>query len=218
MYNHEGKKAGEITLSEKVFGAKWNADLVAQVVRAMEANARVPVAHTKSRAEVSGTGKKPWKQKGTGSARHGSRRSPIWRKGGVAHGPRNEREYSQKINRAMRAQALFAVLSRKFSDGEVLFVSDLNLSAPKTKDAKALLKILASIEGFEALATRRKNTAVVTTLGRETFVEKSFANFGNVRVLNVKNLNPLDVLGAKFLVLSHPEDAVAFLEGRNKKK
>lgn len=216
IYNTSGAKAGEITLPEKVFGAKWNPDLVHQVALAMEANARTPIAHTKSRAEVSGTGKKPWKQKGTGSARHGSRRSPIWRKGGVAHGPRNERDYSQKISKAMRALALFSVLSKKFEDGEVLFVDTFGLSVPKTKEAKGLLGTLGSIEHFAPLKTRRNNAALITTFGKEEGVEKSFRNLGNVLVLDVKNINPVEVLRYKYVIISHPEEAIAFLEGRGK--
>src|SRR5574339_531192 len=99
VYKQDGSKSSEITLSEKLFGQKWNADLVHDVVTVMMGNARVSVADTKDRGEVRGGGKKPWKQKGTGRARHGSRRSPIWKGGGVAHGPRTEKSYGKKINR-----------------------------------------------------------------------------------------------------------------------
>ena len=116
VYSQEGKKSGSVTLPEAVFGEKWNADLVHQVVVAMQANARQPIAHTKDRSEVRGGGRKPWAQKGTGRARHGSSRSPIWRHGGVTHGPRNDRDFSQKINRKMKVKALYAVLSKKFRE------------------------------------------------------------------------------------------------------
>src|SRR5579863_7804375 len=107
VFTMKGGKAGTVALPAELFGAKWNADLVHQVVTGMQANARPTVAHTKFRGEVSGGGKKPWKQKGTGRARHGSTRSPIWVGGGVAHGPRNEKSYDQKINKKMKAKALY---------------------------------------------------------------------------------------------------------------
>lgn len=214
VYNQQGKETGSITLPESVFNVKWNADLVHQVVTAMQANARTPIAHTKNRAEVSGTGKKPWKQKGTGSARHGSRRSPIWRTGGVAHGPRNERDYGQKINKKMRAKALYAVLTKKFQDGEVLFVNALTFAAPKTKDAKATIAELSKIQGFEKLATRRTNTALIADTTKNDAVQKSFQNFSNLMLEEVRNLNPVEVLRYKFLIIATPEESLKQLEAR----
>jgi large subunit ribosomal protein L4 len=122
IYNIQGKEAGNITLPENIFGLPWNADLVHQVVTAMQANARGPVAHTKDRGEVRGGGRKPWQQKGTGRARHGSIRSPIWKGGGITHGPRNDKIYAQKVNRQARQKALLVALSRKYKDGEIVFV------------------------------------------------------------------------------------------------
>src|SRR3990167_5939340 len=121
VYNAQGKKAGSVELPESVFGVKWNDSLMHQVVTSMQANARPSVAHTKSRGEVRGGGKKPWRQKGTGRARHGSSRSPIWKGGGVTHGPRNEKVYTRAIPRNMRAKALFMALSRKLNDNEIIF-------------------------------------------------------------------------------------------------
>src|SRR3989344_5840193 len=125
IYNQQGKVTGKITLPESIVGVPWNADLVHEVVRLMNSNSRTAIAHTKTRGEVRGGGKKPWKQKGTGRARHGSSRSPIWVVGGVAHGPLAEKNYKRKVSKSMRAQALFSVLSKKLKDGEIIFVDSL---------------------------------------------------------------------------------------------
>ncbi len=106
IYNTQGKKSGTLTLPENVFDVAWNDSLMHQVVTSMQANARVSIAHVKDRGEVSGGGKKPWRQKGTGRARHGSIRSPIWKGGGVTHGPTKNKDYSRKIPKKMRAKAL----------------------------------------------------------------------------------------------------------------
>jgi large subunit ribosomal protein L4 len=139
VYSQAGKEVSKITLSEKVFGAAWNADLVHDVVISMQGNARAGTAHTKGLGDVRGGGKKPWKQKGTGRARHGSSRSPIWRGGGVSHGPTNEREFGRKINKNVRAKALASVLSQKFNDNEIVFVDSIAFDAPKAADARKML-------------------------------------------------------------------------------
>src|SRR6202161_3452071 len=122
IYNIEGKKAGSVELPESVFGVAWNDSLMHQVVTSMQDNARTNVAHTKNRGDVRGGGKKPWAQKGTGRARHGSIRSPIWCGGGVTHGPRNEKDFSRAIPKKMRAKALYIALSRKLRDGQIIFI------------------------------------------------------------------------------------------------
>src|SRR3989344_3523977 len=99
IYNSKGEQSGKISLPETIFGVAWNADLVHQVITSMMSNAREPIAHTKTRGEVRGGGKKPWQQKGLGRARHGSIRSPIWVGGGITHGPRNDENFSRKINK-----------------------------------------------------------------------------------------------------------------------
>src|SRR3990167_7074763 len=140
IYNQKGKETRTISLPAKVFAAKWRADLVHQVVEGMRSNKRAGTADTKGRGEVRGGGKKPWKQKGTGRARHGSSRSPIWVGGGITHGPLSEKNYKRKISKKMRAQALFSVLSKKMKDNEILFVDSLLLSEAKTKKAVEIMK------------------------------------------------------------------------------
>jgi large subunit ribosomal protein L4 len=216
IWNASGASAGTIALPAELFAAQWNADLVHQVVVGMQANARPTVANTKFRGEVRGGGKKPWKQKGTGRARHGSRRSPIWVGGGITHGPRAERNYSVKINRKMRVAALASVLSRKWKDGEVLFVEAFNFAAPKTKDAKAALGAIAKGADKASLATRRTNTAVIAFPARDLVSAKSFRNIPGFISEEVRNLNPVDIMNKKYLVIADPKAALQVLSGRIK--
>ncbi|MEN9922144.1 MAG: hypothetical protein RL097_420 [Candidatus Parcubacteria bacterium] len=214
VFSQEGKETGVVTLPEAVFGVAWNPDLVHEVVIGMQANARQSSAHTKGRGDVRGGGKKPWKQKGTGRARHGSRRSPIWVGGGVSHGPRNEKDYSVKINKKVRAKALATVLSKKLADQEVLFVDSFSFTEPKTKDAKAIVTALAKGAGQTMLATKRKNAAVVVLAGRNLATEKSFRNFGNIEVVQAKDVNPVDLLTYKYVVVADASSSVEILEKR----
>jgi len=214
VFSMDGKQTGTVALPKELFDAKWNADLVHQVVVGMQANARPTVAHTKFRGEVSGGGKKPWKQKGTGRARHGSRRSPIWVGGGVTHGPRTNRNYTVKINRKMRSGALAAVLTRKWQDGEVLFVDRLAFDAPKTGDAKRALVSIAQATGAESLATKRKNAAIIALPKKDEAAEKSFRNIGSLIIEEVRNLNPVDLMNKKYLVITEPAESLKALSAR----
>jgi large subunit ribosomal protein L4 len=216
IYSSEGKKAGNLALPEAIFGLPWNGDLVHQVATAMQANARDTIAHAKGRGEVSGGGKKPWAQKGTGRARHGSTRSPIWRHGGVAHGPNKEKDYSQKINRKMRTKALFTVLSQKLRDNEIIFVDSLALADIKTKDAQTILVNLAKGAGAERLASKRKNTALISIKGRSLTVEKSFSNIPSVAVDKVEDMSVVDALSSRYLIIVSPEETLKFFESKNK--
>lgn len=218
IYNQQGKEAGTIKLPDNIFGLPWNTQterLVHQVTVSMMGNKRVPTAHAKMRGEVSGTGDKPWRQKGTGRARHGSRRSPIWVGGGVTHGPRNERDYSRKINKKMKNKALLAVLSRKFKDGEVVFLDNLSFKTPKTQEAKKILNSLSKIKELASIA-RRKNAAFIALQTRDGNVSKSFNNFGNLELGEVKDLNALDLLQYRYLVITEPEKSIATLSARLK--
>lgn len=214
IFGMNGEKAGTIALPAELFGVKWNSDLVHQVVVGMQANARPTVANTKFRGEVRGGGKKPWKQKGTGRARHGSTRSPIWRHGGITHGPRAERNYSVKINRKTRMAALTALLSRKYRDGEIVFVNKFSFAEPKTKEAKAALVAIANGAGVPMLATKRANAAVLALSGKDGNVERSFRNIGSVISSEVRNLNPVDLVTKKYLVIENPAESLATLTSR----
>lgn len=208
IYNQNGKETGEIKLPETIFGLPWKESLVHQVVVAMTGNARIPIAHTKNRGEVSGSGIKPWKQKGTGRARHGSRQSPIWVGGGVSHGPRNERDYSRKINKKMKTKALFTALSKKFKDGEIVFLDEISIKTPKAKEAKNILTALSKVKEINQIV-RRKNAAFMALQEKNENVVKSFNNFGNLELGLAKDLNVLDLLQYKYLVLVDPEKTVA---------
>lgn len=214
VYNQAGKETGKVTLPPTVFGVNWNPDLVHEVVVSMQANARATTAHTKDRSEVSGGGKKPWKQKGTGRARHGSSRSPIWAGGGVAHGPRNDKDYSKKINKKVRAKALATTLSKKFADNEVLFVDTFSFAAPKTAEAKTIITALATGSAHADLATKRKNAALIVLTERNEVVEKSFRNFGQMMVTQVKDINPVDLLTFKYVIVLEPQKAIDIMTAR----
>lgn len=219
VYNQKGKSVGEIKLPEAIFGLSWNADLVHQVVTAMQANARTPIAHTKFRGEVSGTGKKPWKQKGTGRARHGSQRSPLWRGGGITHGPRNDKSYEQKINKKMAAKALFTVLSEKARKGQILFVDEIVMSKIKTKDGVEILNNFKSIKGFEKMgAAKNKKGIYLTVPAKSENIKKSFANIKSIEVDEVRNMNPVDLLAYRFIIMAQPKESFAFLGGKLEKK
>ena len=208
VYNQKGQESGKVTLPESVFGLPWNADLVHQVIVSMTSSMRHSIAHTKTRGEVSGGGKKPWQQKGTGRARHGSIRSPLWVGGGIAHGPRNEKNYDRKVNKKAKTKALHVILSQKMRDGEILFVDNLSFESPKAKNAKATLMSLSKVKGFEKLATKPKNTAIIAIHKKYPELTKSFSNFGNVDIEEFRTINPVSVLNHKYLVISNPKESL----------
>jgi large subunit ribosomal protein L4 len=214
IYDQGGKDAGTIQAPSDIFGLPWNADLVHQVVTSMRSSARDPFAHTKSRADVRGGGKKPWKQKGTGRARHGSTRSPIWVGGGVAHGPRADKDYTRKVNKKMKVKAIYTILSAKYRDGEVLFVDSLSLATPKTKDARVALNKLGDIKGFDMLSKRRNNAALITVPALEENVKLGFQNMGNLEIMEVRNINPLALLQYKYVVITAPAESIKTLSSK----
>ncbi len=222
LYNLEGKETGEIKLPESIFGVELNNDLVHQVVVAQAANARKIIAHTKDRGEVSGGGRKPWKQKGTGRARAGSNRSPIWKGGGVTFGPTTERNYSKKINKKMKQKALFMILSAKLNDNEIIFIDEMKLKEAKTKEMKKALESLVESRKSvkHALEKHRgskvKGVSILVTLDRKNDdVVKASANILKTKIVLTNSLNVLDLLNHKYILMT--EKGVGVIEETFKK-
>lgn len=214
VFNQKGKQSGTVTLPSEVFGQSWNGDLVHQVITSMESSARAGTAHTKNRGEVRGGGKKPWRQNGTGRARHGSSRSPIWRGGGITHGPRTDKNYYRKVNRKMKVKALHTLLSKKFNEGEILFIDMLSLSLPKTKEAKEILGNLGSVKGFEGLLKKKNNSLLLAIDAKNAALEKSFRNFSNIEISEVRNLNPVTVARYKYIAIVNPQGSFESLNSK----
>jgi len=205
LYNIKGEKTGDIELPESIFGVKINRDLVYQVMRMQMLSRRQNSAHTKDRSEVRGGGRKPWRQKGTGRARHGSRRSPIWKGGGVTFGPRNERNYKKKINKKARRSAVFMVLTAKQEKDSIFFVSDIDIKEPKTKEMREFLKnVNCDKRTLVVLPEMNKNVILATR------------NLENVNTIRAKDLNALDLLSYKYLVL--PKKSIDVIEETFKEK
>ncbi len=192
LYNQDGKAVGDLALDPSLFEAKVNKALVHEAVIAQQANARTAVAHTKDRGEVAGTGKKPWKQKGTGRARHGSRRSPIWIGGGITFGPRSDRNFSLKINRTARRAALAMVLSDKVATDRFIAVDSLSLPEGKTKQISAVLSKLPMSTSRTLIVLEPGNLAVV----------RASRNLERVTTISAKSLNIVDLLAHDRVVAS----------------
>jgi len=192
IYNQNGEVTGSAILPKEIFDVKFNADLVHQVSVSMSANARQISAHTKTRGEVSGGGKKPWRQKGTGRARHGSIRSPLWKGGGVTHGPRNDRIFEREIPKKMRRKALLMVLSQKAQDKQLVVLDVLELANGKTKEmVRSMVKLpCANQATLVALPNYDKKIFLATRNIKKTSIE------------DARNLNVLQLLNHKYLLLT----------------
>lgn len=187
----DGKKVGTVDLPADWFERDVNVALMHQVVTAQLANARQGTASTKTRSEVRGGGRKPWRQKGTGRARHGSIRSPMWTGGAVAHGRHREENFTQRVNKRMKRSALASALSDRAATAAVTVVRDLVFDDPKTKDAKAAIEALGH--------TGAKVLVVLGDLHWPTF--KSFRNLPEIHTITVDQLNTYDVLKSDVVVL-----------------
>lgn len=192
IYNQAAEAIGEIDLPKGVFEIKWNPVLVHQVLVAQEANRRKVIAHTKGRGEVRGGGRKPWKQKGTGRARQGSIRSPLWKGGGVTFGPTKERVFSKKINKKMKKTAITSILSRKLQDEQVKIVDDIKLTEFKTK-------IMAKV--LEKFFPVRNNGGLVVLPESNKNLIRATRNLSFAQITTADNLNVGDLLKYKNILL-----------------
>ena len=195
-------------LPEGIFGVKWNADLVHQVAVSYAANARRGTAHVKDRGDVRGGGKKPWRQKGTGRARHGSIRSPIWKGGGVTHGPNKAKDYSKKVNKKMAKKALHTVLSAKARDHQVIVLEDIHFPEAKTKRAAEFFKHFSQRDEFSNIT--KGNGALVALAGKDISARRALRNLPYVIVDEARNLNAYILLQHHFLMI--PKHAIDILK------
>ncbi|MEK7508131.1 MAG: 50S ribosomal protein L4, partial [Patescibacteria group bacterium] len=183
---------GKVNLPPEIFGIKWNERLIQQVVEAQLANRRRPWAHAKGRGEVSGGGRKPWRQKGTGRARHGSTRSPIWVGGGKAHGPNKMRDYSQKVNKKMKSKSIFTALSKKLKDSEIKVFDTLAIQEPKTRILSQKLRPILGL----AKAQKRFDVLIVADKENKN-VMKASRNLPKTKATAPESLNLYDILNYK---------------------
>jgi len=204
LYNQKGEKLKEIELPKEVFELEVNSDLVHQVLLSQQSNQRQGSAKTKDRGEVRGGGRKPWRQKGTGRARHGSNRSPIWKGGGVTFGPTAERDYKKVIPKKMRRKAVLQVLSAKARESVILVLDKLEMNppagGPKTKEMAEIFNkmFLKKGSGLVVLPKIDKNLIL------------SARNIEKVKTIQAKDLNVLDLLNKKFVLM--PEESIKIIK------
>lgn len=214
LYNQNAEVVGETELPDGIFGVKIDPDLVHQVLVVQMANARQVIAHTKGRGEVRGGGRKPWRQKGTGRARHASIRSPIWKGGGVAFGPTKERNFEKKVNKKEKRKALFMVLSSKVQDKELILLENLKFEAPKTKEALNVINDLSGkMAGYKNMKKKRDSILFITP-EKDRIILQATNNLPFVDILDAKSLNIKDLLENKYLILL--KDAVPVIENTYK--
>lgn len=201
VYNLEGKEVESLEIADSVFGLPKNDELVHQIAIALAANKRQVVADTKTRGERAGSGIKPWRQKGTGRARVGSVRTPIWRKGGVVFGPNSDRNFKKKINKKMNIKAITTVLSGKLLDKELFVVDKIAFPEKKTKEAsKAISNLGIKEKTLMAFSAEEKDFRIATR------------NIKKVQNILISQLNVLDMLNNKYLFVS--KESIKYLEDK----
>ncbi|MFH0805459.1 MAG: 50S ribosomal protein L4 [Patescibacteria group bacterium] len=196
IYNQKGEEIKTVELPADIFGLELNKDLVHQVVVTQMANARKVIAHTKDRSERRGGGRKPWRQKGTGRARHGSIRSPIWRGGGISFGPTKERVFTKKINKKMKQKALFMALSSKVKDKEMVLLDKLEIKEVKTKSMTSILNNLK-----DKLKKDLTKSVLIVLPKTDLKVIRANNNIAKTKTIRADSLNVLDVLNYKYLLM-----------------
>jgi len=211
VYNQSAVKVKDLELSTKVFGVKVNTDLLHQAVITQQANERQVLAHTKGRGEVSGGGKKPWKQKGTGRARVGSSRSPIWIGGGVTFGPTKDRNFSKKMNKKMRQKAVMMALSDKVAQSSLVVIDTLKMKEFKTKQFVGLLSAFEK----EILPANRRGLLVINS-EKDEKARYSGRNLKEVTIINPENINIVDLLNSRQILIS--EEGLVALEKKYSKE
>lgn len=215
LYNQEGEVAGELKLPERIFNLRPDLQLLSQAVRSQLANRRLKLAHTKDRGEVRGGGRKPWRQKGTGRARHGSRRSPLWTGGGVTFGPTKERNFSQKINKKTKRRAILMALASRWQDQQVWFLEKLTVPEPKTKILYQILRNLVSKFNLNQPAVNQtksqKLPEILLILPRkEENLKKTSRNLAGIQLLTADSLNAYDLLAGRYIFLA--KDSLPIIE------
>jgi len=208
VQNQSGESVGEMNLSDKVFGVEANNEVLRQVVTAMMANKRKVLAHTKTRSNVRGGGKKPWKQKGTGRARAGTIRSPLWVGGGITFGPLKERNFKVKINKKMNQKAICMALSDRAKNEKLFVLNEIKLEEHKTKKFDEILK--------KILDAKAKRSVLVVVDKRDEKATRSGKNLAGVEIINLDNISLLNLLKYRELIMTEP--AIKRIEERYGKK
>jgi len=211
-YDLEAKKLDSLSLDSDLFDQKDNPDLIAQTIRVHLSNQRRAYPKAKNRAEVRGTTKKVWKQKGTGRARHGDRRAPIFVGGGKAHGPRGNQKFKLKLNKKMRSQARLIILSHFAREKRIIVIKDFSSLSPKTKTAQVFLQ---KLEKKEKLLKDSKRIAVIVT-PKEKTTQTAFKNIPHASLLSSESLNSYELSRENFLIFS--QEAITTFQKTNENK
>lgn len=198
IYNIEAKKVGDLTLTKSVFDTEYSSSLINQAIRVYLFNQRSSYAKTKTRSEVAGTRKKVWSQKGTGNARHGNRTAPIFKGGGVALGPDGMQNYSLKMNKKMKKQAIYAVLTKFAKEKKILIIDDFSKLEPKTKTG---IKLITGLKSADSVLSKSKKIGIITDKTID-LVKRSFGNIKSINLLTLNSLNVYDLSKQNYLIFS----------------